>query len=252
MGNRIEYVVVILVRTLVRALPRRASLGVGATLGRLFYYLHGPRRILAVANLRAAFPSRTQRECRAILRSTFEHFGRHVVELLNFDAMSANQMARLVEIDGEERVEQAMARGKGVMFYTGHFGYWELQVMVHATRFTPIVMVARTLDNPLLERLIERTRTRVGTRVIPRQGAIRGLLRALLDKASVGMMIDQHIAGPECGHGRLLQSAGCHDVCGRSARVAHRRPGHSSIRPTAARRALPLGVRSPDRAAGGR
>ncbi len=193
MRNRIEYAVVILVRTLVRALPRRASLGVGATLGRLFYYLHGPRRILAVANLRAAFPSRTQGECRAILRSTFEHFGRHVVELLNFDAMSANQMARLVEIDGEERVEQAMARGKGVMFYTGHFGYWELQVMVHATRFTPIVMVARTLDNPLLERLIERTRTRVGTRVIPRQGAIRGLLRALLDKASVGMMIDQHM-----------------------------------------------------------
>ena len=54
-------------------------------------------------------------------------------------------------------------------------------------------MVARTLDNPFLERLIERVRTRVGTRVIPRHGAIRGLLRALLDKESVGMMIDQHI-----------------------------------------------------------
>ena len=79
------------------------------------------------------------------------------------------------------------------MFFTGHFGYWELQVMMHASRFRPIVMIARTLDNPLLERMIERIRTRVGTRVIPRRGAIRGLLRELLDRGSVGMMIDQHI-----------------------------------------------------------
>jgi KDO2-lipid IV(A) lauroyltransferase len=185
--------IVMTVRVLVRILPRAAVLGLGSGLGRVFYVLHGRRRELAVANLRAAFPSKTDAECRDVLRSTFGHFGRHAVELLAFDAMSASEMLQLVELEGEERVEQAMARGHGAMFYTGHFGYWELQIMVHAFRFKPIVMVARTLDNPLLERLIERVRTRVGTRVIPRQGAIRGLLRALLDKESVGMMIDQHI-----------------------------------------------------------
>ena len=181
------------VRALAQALPRRVSLAFGAALGRIFYGLYGRRRELAVANLRAAFPSKTDTECRDVLRSTFAHFSCHVIELLNFDAMSANEMMRLVELEGEERVEHAMAQGRGVMFYTGHFGYWELQIMVHAYRFKPIVMVARMLDNPLLERLIERVRTRVGTRVIPRQGAIRGLLRALIEKDSVGMMIDQHM-----------------------------------------------------------
>ena len=193
MRNRIEFLAVTLVRGLTRALPRRASLVVGDVLGRLFYILHGRRRELAVENLRTAFPSHTDRECRELLRSTFGHFGRHVIELLNFDAMSANQMMKLVDVEGAERVEQAMGAETGVMYYTGHFGYWELQIMVHACRFTPIVMVARTLDNPFLERLIERIRTRVGTRVIPRQGAIRGLLRALIAKNSVGMMIDQHM-----------------------------------------------------------
>ena len=193
MRNRIEFLAVTLVRALTRALPRRASLVVGDVLGRLFYILDGRRRELAVENLRTAFPSRTDRECRELLRSTFGHFGRHVIELLNFDAMSANQMMKLVDVEGAERVEQAMAGETGVMYYTGHFGYWELQIMVHACRFTPIVMVARTLDNPFLERLIERIRARVGTRVIPRHGAIRGLLRALIAKNSVGMMIDQHM-----------------------------------------------------------
>ena len=193
MRNRLEYALVLAVRALVRALPRRASLVVGTALGRCFYVLHGRRRELAVANLRAAFPSRTERECRAILLSTFAHFGRHVVDVLNFDAMSTDQMTDLIEIEGEERVEQAMARGKGVICCAGHFGYWELHIMAHALWFRPLVVVARTLDNPFVDRLIERVRSRLGTRAIPRQGAVRGVLRALTHNEPVAVMIDQHM-----------------------------------------------------------
>ena len=193
MRHRLEYLAVLTVMGFVRLLPRRASLALGSALGRVFYVLHGRRRALALDNLQRAFPSRSTDECRRILRETFCHFGRHVVDLLNFNDMSTDEMMRYIEIEGEDNVEQALVEGRGAMFYTGHFGYWELQVMMHASRFRPIVMVARTLDNPLLERMIERIRTRVGTRVIPRRGAIRGLLRELLDKGSVGMMIDQHI-----------------------------------------------------------
>ena len=128
-----------------------------------------------------------------ILRRTFSYLGRHVIEFLNFDAMSADEILEIVEIEGGEYVEQAMAQGRGVMYFAGHFGSWELQIMMHAFRFERIVMVARTLDNPLLDRLIKRIRTRVGTTVLPRQGAVRGLLRALQGGGSVGLMVDQHI-----------------------------------------------------------
>ena len=193
MRYRLEYLLVRMVAVVVQTLPRLVSLAVGSFLGRIFYVLHRRRRQLALENLLAAFPSRTEAECRALVRTTFCHCGRHVIDLLNFDRMNESEMMRLVEIEGEERVEQARTHGKGVMYYTGHFGYWELQVMLHGVRFQPIVMVARTLDNPFLDRFIERIRTRVGTRTVPRQGAVRGLLRALLNRASVGMMIDQHI-----------------------------------------------------------
>ncbi len=193
MRHRLEYGVVVAVRTLARLLPRTASLALGTALGRVFHLFHGRRRELAVANLRAAFPERSEADCRAILRATFHQFGRHAVDFLNFDAMGRDQMMGLVEWQGDEHVQRAMSKGRGVMYFTGHFGCWELQIMVHAYRFGPIVMVARTLDNPLLERLIERIRSRVGTRVLSRQGAIRGLLGALTRRDSVGMMIDQHI-----------------------------------------------------------
>ena len=191
--HRLEYLVVMTIRGAVRVLPRRVSLSLGTTLGKLFYRLHGRRRELAVVNLRTALAERTEAECRTILRVTFGQLGRHIIDFLNFDAMSADEMMQLVEIEGGEHVERAMAQGNGVMYFAGHFGCWELQIMVHAFRFDRIVMVARTLDNPLLERLIERIRTRVGTMVLSRQGAVRGLLRALQNGGAVGLMVDQHI-----------------------------------------------------------
>ena len=191
--HRLEYLAVLAVRLLVRPMSRRRLVSAGAWLGALFYRVDRRRREIAVTNVRAAFPVRTDDECRAIVRGAFANLGRHVFDLLRFDTMSAEQMMDLVKFEGAERVEQALASGRGVMFYTGHFGFWELQVMVHAARFGPILMVARTLNNPLLEAMIERVRARVGTRVIPRQGAVRGLLRALLEHRSVGMMIDQHM-----------------------------------------------------------
>lgn len=193
MRHRLEYVAVMAVWGLVRLLPRRAALALGAALGTLCYHLQGRRRALALENLRAAFPSRSEDECREILRSTFKHFGRHVIELFNFYVMSTDEMTKLLDVQGGEHVEQAMADGKGMVFFSGHFGYWELQVMGQAVLFAPIVIIVRTLDNPLLERLLERIRTRVGTRVVPRQGAIRGLLRGLMEKRPVAMMIDQHM-----------------------------------------------------------
>ena len=191
--HRVEYGVVLAILALTRTLPRRLSLAGGAALGALFHRLHGSRRELAVANLRAAFPERSEAECRDILRATFAQLGRHIVDFLCFDAMSLEQMLPLVDIEGDEHVRRAAAGGRGVMYFAGHFGSWELQIMVHALRFQPILMVARTLDNPLLEGLMERIRTRVGTRVVPRRGALRALLRELRRGGSVGMMIDQHI-----------------------------------------------------------
>ena len=103
------------------------------------------------------------------------------------------QMLSRVEFDGEERVRAAYAHGKGVVFVTGHFGYWELQALVHALRLRPMSVMARALDNPYLHRLLEEMRTRTGNGVIYRQGTLRRALRVLQEGGSIGVLIDQHI-----------------------------------------------------------
>ncbi len=191
--HRAEYVTVRAVQSAVRAMPRGWGDAVGDGLGWIFHRWDHRRRGTATANVRAALPERGDDERRAVVAAAFANVGRHVIELLRFDAMRVDEMMARVEFEGAEHVERARGAGRGAMLFTGHFGFWELHVMAHAVRFEPIVMVARTLDNPLLEAMIERVRTRVGTRVVPRRGAVRGLLRGLHEGRGVGMMVDQHM-----------------------------------------------------------
>src|SRR5688572_9160745 len=197
MRHRLEFLAVTSMRALLRVLPRALIRAMGASLGLLFYVLDRPRRRVAVANLTQAFPSRTEAECRVISRAVFVHFGRLLFEILEFSTLSHAEMLRRVEFEGEDRARHAYAQGKGVLFFTGHFGYWELHALVHALRLRPIGVLARALDNPALNRLLEDVRSATGNSVIYRQGAVRRVLKTLAAGEGVALLIDQHMHSPD-------------------------------------------------------
>ena len=80
----------------------------------------------------------------------FVHFGRLLLELLKFSTLDAAADARALEFEGDERVASAYAQGKGVLFFTGHFGFWEIHAIGHGLELQPIGVLARALDNPYL------------------------------------------------------------------------------------------------------
>jgi KDO2-lipid IV(A) lauroyltransferase len=195
MRHRLEYLAVRSLVAVVAVMPNWLVHACGTALGLMFYVFDGAHRRVATRNVTAAFPSRPARERRAIVRGAFMHFGRLLLELLKFSALSPEAMLARVEFEGEDRVRAAYAQGKGVLFVTGHFGFWELQAMVHALRLQPMAVLARALDNPHLNALLERMRTRTGNSVIYRQGTIRRAMRRLQAGEGVGILIDQHILG---------------------------------------------------------
>jgi KDO2-lipid IV(A) lauroyltransferase len=191
--HRAEYALVLIVRAAVRVLPDGVARGLGSMVGGFFYAFDPAHRRLAIDQLRAAFPVRSRAECRAIARATFAHFGRLLVLLLKFSTLSPAEIRIRVEFEGEERVRAALSAGKGVIVFSGHYGYWELQGLAHALILPPLSVLARPLDNPYLHGLLERTRSATGNRVIYRQGALRRVLRALNANECVAILIDQHI-----------------------------------------------------------
>src|SRR5438067_10080653 len=177
--HRLEYLAVMTARACVRPLPMGVVLAAGTVLGRAFHALDRPHRRLALRNLEAAFPARPAAERAAIARDMFAHFGRLLTVLLKFSTMRPEQMLACVEFEGEDRVKAAHALGKGALLFTGHFGYWEINALVHALVLQPMALLARPLDNPLLHDLLERVRARTGNSLIYRRGAVRRILRAV-------------------------------------------------------------------------
>jgi len=195
--QRLEYVGVVLARAVTAAMPYPLLWLVGSLVGCLFYVFDGAHRRVASDNLAAAFPRRTRAERRAIVRAVFAHFGRLLFEFLKFSTLSPETILSRVEFDGEERVRLAYSQGKGVLFITGHFGFWELHAVAHPLRFEPIGVLARTLDNARLNALLEEIRQRTGNVVIYRQGSIRKVMRMMAGKHGVAILIDQHISGAD-------------------------------------------------------
>jgi KDO2-lipid IV(A) lauroyltransferase len=191
--HRLEFAAVKALLAAVRRTPDPIVRGVGTWLGRTFYFFDRSHRRVAERNLASAFPTRSPGERRAIARKAFEHFGRLLMEMLKFTTLSDQDMLARVEFDGEERARLAYAQGKGVLFYTGHFGYWELHALAHALVLEPFSVIARPLDNPHLHTLLEQIRHRTGNPVIYRQGMIRRVMRTLQAGHGIAVLIDQHI-----------------------------------------------------------
>jgi len=189
----IEFAAVRVVAAIVALLPMAVVRRIGASIGRVAYVVDGHHRRIAVENLTAAFPARPDAERRAFARAMFAHFGSLLLELLKFGTYTREQMLAAVELEGDERVRHAYQQERGVLFFTGHFGYWEMQALVEPLHHPPISVLARPLDNPRLHDMLERIRTRTGNSVIYRDGAVRKVLRELAANHGVALLIDQHL-----------------------------------------------------------
>jgi KDO2-lipid IV(A) lauroyltransferase len=195
--HRLEDAAVGAVSVVARALPRRLLLRVGEVIGLAFYAFDGPHRRLTQENLSLAFPLRDTLDTRRIARAVYAHFGRLLVEVLRFSTMSPEEIKAACEFEGQERLTEVYSAGRGILFVTGHFGFWELHALAHGATFAPIAVVARALDNPRLHERLERFRTSTGNQVIYRRGGLRRIMRALTENRGVAILIDQHIQGAD-------------------------------------------------------
>ena len=192
-----EVMAVRVVAAIISLLPMSVVRRCGASIGRMAYSLDRTHRRIALENLASAFPARPEAERRALARAMFAHFGSLLLELLKFGTYTRDRMRAAVEIEGEERARQAYQQGRGVLFFTGHFGYWEIQAIVQPLHMHPVSVLARPLDNARLNEMLERIRTRTGNSVIYRQGAVRKVLRELAANRAVALLIDQHLHTPD-------------------------------------------------------
>jgi len=180
-------------RMLFSLLPRPVCLAAGRGLGLLAFRLDRRHRRIALENLAVAFGRERSEAARAeIARASFKNLGGLFGDILKLLRYSRKRALSLIAVEGRAHMEAALAQGKGVLLFTGHFGNWELAA-APLTEIGPLRVVARALDNPLLEKELAALRTKLGGRIIDKFGAARPILKALGRNEIVAILIDQNV-----------------------------------------------------------
>jgi lauroyl/myristoyl acyltransferase len=120
--------------------PVRADVGgaiLGRSIGRLA--LSTDRTGAQRCESRGRVSGRSAKERKALAQAMFAHGGL-LLELVRTGR--ASRCSPAAKSRGGA-LRQAQMQGKGVLFFTGHFGYWEMNAMSHALRVEPISVLAR-------------------------------------------------------------------------------------------------------------
>ena len=164
---------------------------------RLFFHLVPRQRLIAVYNLRRAFPEKSDDEILRIARGVYRNMGIMAAEFFDVPRLTKENIGELVEPEGLEHCLKALEKGRGVLFFTAHFSNWELSAAAAALLIKPVVAIYRTLDNALLDHLVLRVRSATGNTLIPKEHSMRTMIRSLKRNEIVGILIDQNVAWNE-------------------------------------------------------
>jgi len=197
MRERLEYGFVWILIRLLGAMPRNVAHGSGIFIGVSAYFLLSRLRRVGMQNLAIAFPERSARERRQVLRRVYAGLGRQLAEFCRFPRYTKNNVSRIAIYDGFENYEAARNRGKGVLLLTGHFGGWEIGSYAHSVYGNPIKIIVRDLDNPYVNGLVRRYRTLYGNETYDKQEFARGLLAAMREGETVGILMDTNMTPPQ-------------------------------------------------------
>ncbi len=187
-----------LLRTVAAAtglLPARAAGRLGEALGAAAFRLANSERKKALESLSIAFPEKSDSERRGIALQCFRHLGRSAFELASLRKMESS-LDGWIEWPAEdrERLERAVARGRGVVIATGHVGNWELLGQCLArSNIARLSAVARETTDPRLTAFVGELRAEGGLQSLWRggDGAAKSILRALRSGEMLGLLIDQ-------------------------------------------------------------
>lgn len=191
----------------------------GEALGRILYKLDRKHRDRTEWNLRLAFPDWPQSRIESTAYEVFCHFGRVAGDFLRSPKRSPEEVLASIEVHGTENFDAALAKGRGVLAITGHFGNWERMAHFFVATGRKMCVVARDANQEGVQQKVMDIRTSVGLDVLSRGSSAREILSRLRKNEVIAMLPDQNASDafvPFFGHlcGTVLGPAVLHERTG--------------------------------------
>jgi KDO2-lipid IV(A) lauroyltransferase len=172
-------------------LPLDASSALGGAMAQSI----GPRLGVtkrARINLRQALPHLSETDATRIIRRMWNNIGRVVAEYAHLGEIDAFSPDSRIELVGAEMLQARGAVDKRYIFFSAHYGNWEIATIAAAQGGYAITGIYRAINNPIVDRLIKDARAKNGGELIPKGAvAAKGAVGALLEGRSLCLLVDQ-------------------------------------------------------------
>lgn len=202
---------------LLRRLPRKLFTPCALVLGAFLFVFY--RRGVVRANLAFAFPEWSSTQRRQTVWAYYQHLARVLVESLHATDYTEAELRDHVTLEQTEVITEALARGQGVVFLTGHFGNWEWLARRAAIEWGRLAVLYNRPHDDALDEILVKLRSEAGMTLITYTDA-RGSIRWLRNGGILGITMDQEpltgVAAPLFGRPALT-----HTGPFRLARLAH-------------------------------
>ena len=170
--------------------PFSWQLRFGSWMGRMTLLLSNRHTASVDTNLAKCFPEKTASERDQIKRACYQNIGISLFEMAMCWWWPADKLRSLVEIRGQEHVEQALASGRGAILLTGHFTSLEIGARLLAL-FMPIQVMYRTQRNALFDSYLYTRRSSYFENTVSRKN-MRQLIKGIKEGIPTWYAPDQN------------------------------------------------------------
>ena len=200
---------------LAQTLPLSACETGAAVLGWLCNDVLRVRGKVIDENLRHAFPQLERAQRRKLARAMWSH-------LFLFGAEMAHARCKIhttnwrdyIEVEGQEAMIELFLQDRPLLLVTAHFGNFELAGYALGIFGYPVYSIARTLDNPYLDRFMLKLRSSTGQGILAKQGDYERILDILGSGGTVSFLADQYAGQKGCWVEFFNRPASAHKAIG--------------------------------------
>jgi KDO2-lipid IV(A) lauroyltransferase len=174
--------------------PLKVNLFLGKILGSLAYLVLSRHRKIALNSLSIAFPNYSLSRRKKIAKQFFIFIAEGGFELIYY-LNNIKTIYKPVKIDGKKHLDEALAKGRGVILITAHYGNFPLMSLRLAAEGYQVNLVARPMRDKYAEAHFHKLRTDAGVKsisVYPRRACVSGIINALARNEIVIILMDQN------------------------------------------------------------
>jgi lauroyl/myristoyl acyltransferase len=182
---------------LVTHLPRAGSYAIGHATTWLAYWLMRDGTRAIVDNLRVVRPDATERELKRMALLTYRSYARDTIDFIRSLVMNRTEFEPMMAGFDSSRLDDLLARRRGVVIVGGHFGNWELGgVALRLLHGYPLTVVGKSERSPAVGEIRRRMRESLGIETLEIGQMLETALqirRLLTANGIVAMLLDRHL-----------------------------------------------------------